>query len=111
MFGKPEWFVPKRFGWGLTPITWQGWAYAIAWVAVIAAPFVVLLIGRGVFEAMIWMVVMVGFLFMDVHMILRSMKRLEEEKEVFRIMDDEETRHDEAKTAKFEMRVADRGKA
>ena len=24
MFGKPQWFRPKAFGWGLVPITWQG---------------------------------------------------------------------------------------
>ena len=30
MFGKPNWFRPKTFGWGLTPITWQGWAYTAA---------------------------------------------------------------------------------
>ncbi len=40
MFGKPEWFRPKSFGWGLTPITWQGWLYTAAWSAVMIVPFI-----------------------------------------------------------------------
>ena len=32
--GGPEWFVPKRFGWGARPVTWQGWAVVIGFVAV-----------------------------------------------------------------------------
>ena len=28
------WFGPRRFGWGWTPVTWEGWALTI--VAVIA---------------------------------------------------------------------------
>ncbi len=23
---KTPWFGPRRFGWGWTPLTWQGWA-------------------------------------------------------------------------------------
>jgi hypothetical protein len=29
-----EWFAPKRYGWGAVPISWQGWALTIAFVAV-----------------------------------------------------------------------------
>jgi hypothetical protein len=37
MFGKPEWFTRRKYsGWGLTPKTWQGWAY----ILVIAAPII-----------------------------------------------------------------------
>ena len=28
------WFGRKRFGWGLQPISWQGWVLTIAYVAV-----------------------------------------------------------------------------
>jgi hypothetical protein len=28
------WFRSKRFGWGLQPISWQGWALTIAYVAI-----------------------------------------------------------------------------
>jgi amino acid transporter len=28
----PEWFAPKRYGYGATPITWQGWALTFGFV-------------------------------------------------------------------------------
>jgi hypothetical protein len=27
MIGKAEWFTYRKFGWGLSPKTWQGWLY------------------------------------------------------------------------------------
>jgi hypothetical protein len=30
------WFKPKRYGYGATPVTWQGWAVTAAAVIVIA---------------------------------------------------------------------------
>ena len=30
----PEWFAPKRYGYGATPITWQGWALTLGFVAI-----------------------------------------------------------------------------
>ena len=32
--GGPEWFAPKRFGFGARPVTWQGWAVLGAYLAV-----------------------------------------------------------------------------
>jgi hypothetical protein len=29
-----EWFVPKRYGYGATPITWQGWALTFGFVLI-----------------------------------------------------------------------------
>lgn len=29
---KP-WFVPRKYGYGLTPVTWQGWVCTVACVA------------------------------------------------------------------------------
>lgn len=29
----PEWFAPKRYGYGATLITWQGWALTLGFVA------------------------------------------------------------------------------
>ena len=29
---RPEWFVPRRYGYGATPVTWQGWAISIAFI-------------------------------------------------------------------------------
>ena len=62
MFGKSEWFRPKAIGWGLHPITWQGWAYSLAWIGVIAAPFVALVARKQAPEAMIWLTASLGAL-------------------------------------------------
>ena len=32
MSDGPEWFAPKRYGIGATPISWQGWVLTIAYV-------------------------------------------------------------------------------
>jgi hypothetical protein len=32
-----EWFVPKRYGFGATPITWQGWALTIGFALITIA--------------------------------------------------------------------------
>ena len=34
--GDGYWFVPKAFGIGATPVTWQGWALLLGFVALIA---------------------------------------------------------------------------
>ena len=34
MSDGPEWFAPKRYGYGATPITWQGWALTLGFVAI-----------------------------------------------------------------------------
>ncbi len=31
------WFRAKRYGWGWTPLTWQGWAALAAFVALLVA--------------------------------------------------------------------------
>jgi hypothetical protein len=74
MFGKPQWFVPKKFGWGLHPVTWQGWVYTLAWAGVIAAPFIVLMMRHQPLEAGIWMLAACLALFYDVYLILRQMR-------------------------------------
>ena len=34
----PEWFAPKRYGYGSgMPISWQGWAVTLGFAAVVAA--------------------------------------------------------------------------
>ena len=36
MSDGPEWFAPKRYGYGAgLPISWQGWALMIAFLAVV----------------------------------------------------------------------------
>jgi membrane protein YdbS with pleckstrin-like domain len=34
------WFKPKRYGYGATPVTWEGWALTVGIVAVVALPIV-----------------------------------------------------------------------
>jgi hypothetical protein len=75
MFGNPDWFRPKTMGWGLTPIRWQGWAYAVAWMAVLGLPFVALLWWEMAPQALVWLVVMTGGLVYDVRDIRRQMQR------------------------------------
>ena len=36
MSDGPEWFAPKRYGYGAgLPISWQGWALTIGYVAIV----------------------------------------------------------------------------
>jgi hypothetical protein len=37
------WFKPKTYGFGASPVNWQGWAATAAYVAVVLAASVVLL--------------------------------------------------------------------
>jgi hypothetical protein len=72
MFGKPQWFRPKRFGWGLVPIAWQGWLYTGGWGAAIALPFLLLVGRHQALEAMTWLGLSIGALTFDVWHILRT---------------------------------------
>jgi hypothetical protein len=46
MSDGPEWFAPKRYGYGSgAPISWQGWALTIGFIA-IAIPLAILLADR-----------------------------------------------------------------
>jgi hypothetical protein len=71
MFGKPQWFRPKTFGWGLVPVTWQGWAYTAAWMLAIALPFLVLIGRHQALEAMCWLCLSSGALIYDIRQLLR----------------------------------------
>jgi len=75
MFGKPEWFRPKTFGWGLTPVTWQGWVYTLVVAAVLVVPFNLLLHGGRHVEAFVWMAAALALVFYDVALILRKMRQ------------------------------------
>ncbi len=35
MSDEPEWFAPKRYGFGATPISWQGWTLTLGFVGLI----------------------------------------------------------------------------
>jgi len=75
MFGNPTWFRPKTTGWGLTPIRWQGWVYAVAWIGVIGLPFLLMLWWEQAPQALVWLAVMTGGLVYDVRDIRRQMQR------------------------------------
>jgi hypothetical protein len=75
MFGNPVWFREKEVGWGLVPVTWQGWLYAAAWLAVVACPFVLLVERQQAIEALIWMAASSSTLAWDVRGILQSKRR------------------------------------
>ena len=74
MFGKPNWFRSKAFGWGLTPITWQGWAYTAVWGGLLVAPFWLFITSHRELEAVVWLVCGSGLLIYDVRSILTAMK-------------------------------------
>jgi hypothetical protein len=76
MFGNPNWFRPKTMGWGLTPIRWQGWAYALTWIGVIGLPFVSMLWWEMAPQALVWLGVMTGGLIYDVRDIRRQMQQV-----------------------------------
>ncbi|MCG2594334.1 DUF4175 domain-containing protein [Ramlibacter sp. XY19] len=42
-----HWFRAKRYGWGWTPCTWQGWAVVAVFLALVAGGVVFLLPSRG----------------------------------------------------------------
>ena len=105
MFGKPEWFREKTVGWGLMPITWQGWAYVGAWIAVLLTPFFIFLLPMGMVpEAIVWLLVAIGALTLDVRAIIRQM-RYDAAGDVFVI--DEDTDVSQLATRNYDMELRD----
>lgn len=76
MFGKPEWFKPKTFGWGIDPVTWQGWTWLGIWLAVMGIPYLAFVANAhpSWSKGFIWLGAMGGLLVYDVYQILKSMK-------------------------------------
>lgn len=102
MFGKPEWFKKKTWGWGLVPITREGWIYTGVAAGIVAVPFNLLLFTRGVPEAAIWMLASAGFLVWDVRQIIRAIDGPEPAKDLFYIGDDE---HDSVQTRQLDLKL------
>lgn len=108
MFGKADWFEPKKFGWGLRPVKWQGWVYTGAWASTICLPFVALLANSGIWEALIWMGSTIALLVWDVWQIRKGIPSLNGAAEtprddVLYIGDDEPG--DRLATARFDMEL------
>ena len=88
MFGKREWFEVKAIGGGLRPVVWQGWAYALAWIGVVAVPFSALVLRQQPLDACIWMVAAMGLLTWDVRSLRQSLLASEPGESVLYIDDD-----------------------
>jgi hypothetical protein len=53
----PEWFAPKRYGYGSgLPIAWQGWAVLVVYLALVGA--VILLFERWPLAAVVMIIVL-----------------------------------------------------
>jgi hypothetical protein len=50
------WFRPKTYGYGATPVTWQGWTVTLAVPAVVAVSIVVMNLFVGRSNAFAWLV-------------------------------------------------------
>ena len=75
MFGKPQWFREKNLGWGLVPITWQGWVYSTVWGSVIVGPTIALVAAnKGAVETLIWVGVSTAALVWDVRKLRQELK-------------------------------------
>jgi hypothetical protein len=104
MFGKPNWFKENQIGWGLKPITWQGWSYSVLWGSAIALPLLALLSSQKFPEALIWLTASAGLLVWDQRQILAAIKRNPDE-ELFVIVENE-TASGLLETRKYEMYVS-----
>lgn len=57
MTTKQLWFARKRYGWGWTPVTWQGWAVIAAYAAFVVTGALLFLDDhgtRGVVAFVVW---------------------------------------------------------
>lgn len=113
MFGKPEWFRDKKFGWGLVPVSWQGWAYSAVWSSVIAGPFAMLLartdeveMGYRFVSAGVWLAVSLGGLIWDVRQIKRARQKppVAAKKEPVLYIGDEEAQGVSTKNLELQLR-------
>ena len=52
----PYWFKPKRYGYGATPVTWQGWTMTIAAIVVGAGSVAAMNLLVAQFNAVAWLV-------------------------------------------------------
>jgi hypothetical protein len=105
MFGKPEWFKKRTWGWGLTPVTWQGWAFTLGAAALIAVPFNILLFmpDRGAPEALIWMALGIAALVLETRSIMRGIDKPKEARQDVLYIGDEE--HDSVQTGKLDLKL------
>ena len=70
MFKKAKWFRPHVIGWGISPRSWQGWMYAIAWAILFLVPVLTIVIGKVLFWGIFFLTAFLIALVMDVKSIL-----------------------------------------
>ncbi len=103
MFGKPDWFKAKRFGWGITPISWQGWSYTANWVGIVILPFLLLIGQHLAVESILWLTAAMGTLVWDVRQILTAMRSVADKDVLY--IDESETLSEQFATRNFEFRL------
>ena len=104
MFGKPEWFRLRACGWGLRPVNWQGWTYAVIWTVVIAMPFCALVTCGRAPEAVVWLAVAGGTLVWDARQIRAAVRRKQEPPDI-EFLDQSRRGESTLATRDFRMRV------
>jgi hypothetical protein len=48
------WFKPKRYGYGATPTTWEGWAMTFGYCAVVGVASLLLVMARETMTLPLW---------------------------------------------------------
>ena len=51
-----HWFRPKRYGYGATPVAWQGWALTLAVPAIVVVSILAMHVVAGRADALAWLV-------------------------------------------------------
>ncbi len=78
MIGKTEWFTYRKFGWGISPKTWQGWVY-VAIVALIFGGTVSAGINKGI---SVWIFgIVTGIVLLDILHIMTNLPKVHDERE------------------------------
>ena len=66
------WFRPKRYGYGATPATWEGWVLTVVIALAVAGSIVAMerMVERSNFVAwMVWAAIVAGVVFWSVRMV------------------------------------------
>jgi hypothetical protein len=66
------WFRPKRYGYGATPTTWEGWAVTVAACVIVVGSVAAMnvVVDRSDFGAwMVWAVLIAGAIFWFVRLV------------------------------------------
>lgn len=81
MIGNPKWFKRRAYtGWGITPKSWQGWAYILGLTALtLIASLITYLIGMNDKYRLITLVILLSIIIIDFVDIARKIKQDERE--------------------------------